>query len=691
MGYRRRVVPMAALVATVLLLSAPRLVGVHAEDRAALRSAQPLPTATGIRVYSRETIVDVTVTDAKGNPVHGLQQSDFTILENTQPMKPSSFAEHRTDQAAPAAVPVKLDLPPGTFTNASPTPGHTGGSAGASTGPVNVLLLDSLNTPMIAQRIVTKQMLEFLQQMPAGTRIAVFQLTTHLSILQGFTTDTELLKAAINKVDPTTAPMQDPWRDPANVNPLVNEQPGQVAAMQGEQTAARAQYELNALNQIARYLSGLPGRKNLLWFGGSFPLQFPPVGDPVAFPGYTQVRCPPFPQSCEPPDNGRIAPQVYDFTVDMNSVLDLLARGHVAVYPVDPHGLETWLANDDAPGWGKKDLHFTNITEHFTMDIVAEATGGKAFYNTNGFAQAAQQAIDNGSNFYTLTYIPTNTAMDTRFRTITVKVDRPNLHLDYRSGYYAIDPATTFTGKKAVTVPAMQTALMRGSLDATQVLFKIKVSEAAGTESKLPANNQPNAKQMKPPYRHYNLDFVVDIHGIDFAPSQDGNYRGSFEYGVRVYNSAGDEIVNSAATTVNPILPPAVYRSMLAGGANAHLEVDVPATGDYFLRIAVHDLGSDRVGAFEVPTTSVADGGGNRATLVRQLPGEIENASPWSNARAAGGLRAVRAVGGGQRSADGRRIQPSRGRLRAPRPVRPQCSDAARLLTRDAGRCDRNG
>ena len=45
---------------------------------------------------------------------------------------------------------------------------------------------------------------------------------------------------------------------------------------------------------------------------------------------------------------------------------------------------------------------------------------------------------------------------------------------------------------------------------------------------------------------------------------------------------------------------------MLRGGANAHQEIDVPATGDYFLRIAVHDLTSDRVGSIEVPTSSIA-------------------------------------------------------------------------------------
>jgi hypothetical protein len=199
-----------------------------------------------------------------------------------------------------------------------------------------------------------------------------------------------------------------------------------------------------------------------------------------------------------------------------------------------------------------------------------------------------------------------NQTLDTRFRTITVKVDRPGLNLVYRNGYYAVDPDTDSRGKKIEKVSTMQVALMRGGLDATQVLFKVKVAQSPGTEAKLPADNQPDAKQMKPPYRHYTISYSIDVHGIDFNTSPDGNYRGNFEYGVRVYNADGDEIVNSVSTTISPILPPVVYRSMLRTGANASQQIDVPATGDFFLRIAVHDLASDRVGAIEVPTASIA-------------------------------------------------------------------------------------
>jgi hypothetical protein len=240
------------------------------------------------------------------------------------------------------------------------------------------------------------------------------------------------------------------------------------------------------------------------------------------------------------------------------------------------------------------------------METFAEETGGKAFYNTNGLTEAAAAAIDAGANFYTITYAPVNQALDTRFRTIKVTVDRPGLNLVYRNGYYAVEPSVDAKGKKIETVTPMQSAMMRGALDATQILFKVSVVQAAKMDAAVPESNKPDAQKMKGPFRHFAVAYTIDVHGIDFATTPDGNYRGDFEYGVRVFNADGDEIVNTVTRTVSPILPPAVYRSMLAGGAHASQEIDVPATGEYFLRIGVHDLASDRVGSIEVPVSAVA-------------------------------------------------------------------------------------
>jgi hypothetical protein len=49
---------------------------------------------------------------------------------------------------------------------------------------------------------------------------------------------------------------------------------------------------------------------------------------------------------------------------------------------------------------------------------------------------------------------------------------------------------------------------------------------------------------------------------------------------------------------------PARWAQVMKGGVSFHEEISVPAKGDFFLRLAVHDLTSDRIGAIEVPISS---------------------------------------------------------------------------------------
>jgi VWFA-related protein len=67
--------------------------------------------------------------------------------------------------------------------------------------------------------------------------------------------------------------------------------------------------------------------------------------------------------------------------------------------------------------------------EHDTMEQIAEFTGGRAFYETNGFEQALLAAAEDGANYYTLSYSPSNRKFDGRLRKIHVQVARKGLHL----------------------------------------------------------------------------------------------------------------------------------------------------------------------------------------------------------------------------------------------------------------------
>jgi len=125
------------------------------------------------------------VDDRQQNPVHQLGASDFTVLEDGKPQTIKIFEEHAMSAVAP--LPPAPRLEPGTFTNYSPVPAN---------GALDILLFDELNTPMTAQAAVRNQVLKFLKEAPPGTHMAIFSLTTELKLLQGFTSDPEVLPRA---------------------------------------------------------------------------------------------------------------------------------------------------------------------------------------------------------------------------------------------------------------------------------------------------------------------------------------------------------------------------------------------------------------------------------------------------------------------------------------------------------------
>jgi VWFA-related protein len=532
------------------------------------------------------TFLDIVVTDSKGNPIHGLQQSDFTILEDNQPMQPNSFEEHRTD--LPASHPpapyapalIKRDLAPNTFTNFAATP-----SNGA---PIVILLFDSLNIAARDQGMVQQHMLDFLDRAAPGTPMAVLSLSTHLTILQGVTTDTELLKAAIasKRMLPSPSALEDPWQDRINrdaglgVEPLYH-----IVEKEGDAAEMRGQYELSAMNQIARYLAGMPGRKNLIWFTGLFPLQFPPFPDDDAFPA------PPSPHP---------RPPTYNFEAELKSATDLLARARVAVYPIDGRGVE----NLPTPlGFEGDNRTYINRAEHDTMTAIAQQTGGKAFYNTNAIAEAVRQALDSGSNFYTVTYTPTDRAIDNRFHTIKVQVDQPKLRLIYRAGYYTGNPDTTLLGLKVPRATAMQAAMLHGAIEPAQILFDAKIDASDGTDEQAAGEIQTAIQY--PPLRHYTVSYTAQAGNFAFERGKDGLYYGRIEFVVLVYKPDGT-LLTTYTKYALPTFTKAEYEAMQKYGAAAHQQIDLPPKGDYFLRIGVHDLGSDRVGALELSTASIA-------------------------------------------------------------------------------------
>ena len=104
---------------------------------------------------------------------------------------------------------------------------------------------------------------------------------------------------------------------------------------------------------------------------------------------------------------------------------DRLTGAEVAVYPVDARGLKGAEFNQFAGEMG-------------TMNLLAEQTGGRAFYNTNAIEQVLEIAAVDGSSYYSLLYAPTDPKFDGSVRHIKVTC-KNGYRLAYRRTYFADD------------------------------------------------------------------------------------------------------------------------------------------------------------------------------------------------------------------------------------------------------------
>ena len=72
---------------------------------------------------------------------------------------------------------------------------------------------------------------------------------------------------------------------------------------------------------------------------------------------------------------------------------------------------------------------------------LAVDTGGFAIRNENNFARALDEIQRDAGTYYVIAYSPTNERFDGKYRSIAVKVKRPDMKVRARRGYLAVDPA----------------------------------------------------------------------------------------------------------------------------------------------------------------------------------------------------------------------------------------------------------
>jgi VWFA-related protein len=198
----------------------------QSQEQSAAQTPPDQPTYS-FHTDTRVVLTDVTVTDANGNPVHGLPQSLFRILDNKQPQVIASFEEHAS-------------IPAATMQSAS-TAGVYSNDYLLHLPPVlNIVLIDIVNMEMADQMYLNYELTKFLNDQPEEQPLAIYlRAGSACFLVQNFTSDRKLLLDAVHKAIPRFPP-------------------------HGREYLA----DFDSLHQIAASLRQLPGRKNVLWFSG---------------------------------------------------------------------------------------------------------------------------------------------------------------------------------------------------------------------------------------------------------------------------------------------------------------------------------------------------------------------------------------------------------------------------------------
>jgi VWFA-related protein len=407
---------------------------------------------------SRLVVVDVVVTDSHGEPVTGLTRDDFTVMEDGKPQVVHAFEAHASSP--------QLSLPAVIAT--APPDEHSNAPSVTVQGPLNILVLDMLNTELINQADVRQHMLRFLKQMPPGQLITVFTLGQQLHMVQGLTDDSSKLTPAVERVLPQKPALlktdddrlydQKQVDEAKAINPLLAEKIAQtICRDQANRIDNRVEMTLEALRQITQVLAGYPGRKNLIWLSGGLPIRFDPNDE---FPEFQQ----------------RIE-EARNYSQRLHDAAILLAAAQVAIYPVDARGLEPFQPQANI-AWAQAvrvpaKIRGTSQDIHDAMQQIAEQTGGKAFYDRNDLDNGISRSIAHGSTYYTLAYAPFNGKWDGRLRQIKVKLARDHVQLAYRREYFAVSDDAQPTDEKLKS--AAETAMLPSSLGSTEVLLSATV------------------------------------------------------------------------------------------------------------------------------------------------------------------------------------------------------------------------
>jgi VWFA-related protein len=361
-----------------------------------------------LKVNSDLVLTNIVVRDKKtGEVVRGLKAGDFQVFENGKPQSIISFDFQSVDQAAP--------LNEATINGKSPNNIMGNMNRNVTSQQLRnhrliVMFFDITSMqPEDLERAQDAARNYVNKQMHPADLVAVVSLDQSLSLDQDFTANKQLLLNAVNGYSGT---QQSGFQSGATSTTNQVEDTTSFTPDEQEYNDVNTDRELFAFEDIAHSLAYINEKKSLLYFSGG------------------------------------IQRDGIENQASLHAAINASVRANLSIYSVDTRGLEAISPLGDAStgslrgtsGYNGAALQ-NNLDSNFnTQEVMATLssdTGGKAFFDSNDFSPAFQRIQQDTSAYYEIGFRSTNPVRDGRYRRLTIKINRPNVKLEYRPGYYA--------------------------------------------------------------------------------------------------------------------------------------------------------------------------------------------------------------------------------------------------------------
>jgi VWFA-related protein len=434
------------------------------------RGQAPAKSPQTITANATAILVDVVVRDKNGRPVTDLTAQDFVVAEDGVPQRIDSFT--RVTNGGGIGVNVAWRTPDRTIA-------VTPATAGGATEPAGPASEVEDGTTAIVFGHLSADSLRLAQRATLGyipmngessVRVGVFSADPNMRVLQRYTTDRAQVRQAVARAIPSSSSLQE--QSAERLDDLItrrrsldNADAGSTVASAGggagggggvartgaeigqRETERRlVQTELNmirsfeaidrdhrgydiaiGLRAVVDTLSNYPGRKTIVFFSEGLP----------------------------------VSPSL---AANLDTLIDAANRASITTYAVDAHGLRARSTNEhvrkeltvfseermqqNATGVTRSEqpltMSFERVEDLMQLDSraglarLSEDTGGFLIDGSNDLSAAFKRIDEDHQFHYLLTYAPTNTAFDGKFRAIRVDVRRPGTVAFARKGYRAL-------------------------------------------------------------------------------------------------------------------------------------------------------------------------------------------------------------------------------------------------------------